>query len=407
MNLPFLLLAWRNLWRNKRRSLLTISSVAFGLAAVMFGQSLLTSFQRQMVDKSTGVMVGHLQIQARDAKDKKIPVPLLSGGEAHKALLLSDPRVEAAGLRLVFTGLAYSASASRGVLVVGVEPELEPKLSIMPGYLRSGRYLEKPRDIVLGDKLADFLDLRLGEKTVVMAQGPDGAMNSELFRVSGITHSGSDAFDAQIVYVPLPSAQVLRGRPGMVSYAVARLRDSQAAFGAAKDLSARFSDPIAAIRTYEEVGSEVVGIKKFQDGLWAVLMTVIFSIVGLGILNTVSMSLFERIREFGVLRALGARPAFVMRLLAVESVLMGSLGTAGGLLVGWGLISFFRAKGLALPVGDALSYFMPFDDMIYMRPEWASHLKAAMLAFAVSVAAAAAPGLRASRLVVNQALRHI
>ncbi|MEK9145776.1 MAG: FtsX-like permease family protein [Elusimicrobiota bacterium] len=407
MELPFLLLAWRNLWRNKRRSLLTIFSVAFGLAAVMFGQSLLTSFQRQMVDKSTGVMVGHLQIQAREAKDRKVPLPLLEGGEAHKALLLSDPRVEAAGLRLLFTGLAYSAAGSRGVLVVGVEPETEPKLSIMPGYLRSGRYVEKARDIVMGDKLAGHLDLRLGEKAVLMAQGPDGSMNSELFRLSGIYHSGSDAFDAQIVYVPLPSAQLLRGRPGMISHAVARLKDSQAAFRTARDLSARFSDPVAALLTYEDVGSEVVGIKKFEDALWAVLMTVIFSIVGLGILNTVSMSFFERIREFGVLRALGARPAFVMKLLAAESVLMGTLGTALGLTLGWSLISFFRARGLALPVGDALSYFMPFDDIIYLRPVWESHAKAAALAFAVSVAAAAAPGLRASRLVVHRALRHV
>ncbi|MEK7747381.1 MAG: FtsX-like permease family protein, partial [Elusimicrobiota bacterium] len=190
-------------------------------------------------------------------------------------------------------------------------------------------------------------------------------------------------------------------------HAVARLKDSQAAFRTARDLSTRFSDPVAALLTYEDVGSEVVGIKKFEDALWAVLMTVIFSIVGLGILNTVSMSFFERIREFGVLRALGARPAFVMKLLAAESVLMGTLGTAFGLALGWSLISFFRARGLALPVGDALSYFMPFDDIIYLRPVWESHAKAAALAFAVSVAAAAAPGLRASRLVVHRALRHV
>ena len=85
-------------------------------------------------------------------------MPLLEKGEGNKALFLSDPRVEAAGLRLLFTGLAYSASGSRGVLVVGVEPDIEPKLSIIPGYLRSGRYLEKPRDIVMGDKLAGQAD---------------------------------------------------------------------------------------------------------------------------------------------------------------------------------------------------------------------------------------------------------
>jgi ABC-type lipoprotein release transport system permease subunit len=131
-------LASRTVLRNARRSLLAAGAVAVGLAAVMFGQSLLRSFQRQMVDKATGVMLGHAQVQAKGAKDRKVPETLLSRPERFTELMRRDPRVKAAGARLLYTGLVYSATASRGVLVAGGEPEAEKELSIIPGFSKRG-----------------------------------------------------------------------------------------------------------------------------------------------------------------------------------------------------------------------------------------------------------------------------
>ena len=114
MSATLWVLAWRNARRNHRRSLLTMGSVALGLAAVMFGQSLLRSFQRQMVDKATGVMLGHLQVQAAGVKDRKVPDKLLSRPERFTAAFAKDPRVAASGARLLYTGLATSPTSSRG-----------------------------------------------------------------------------------------------------------------------------------------------------------------------------------------------------------------------------------------------------------------------------------------------------
>ncbi|MBI3299828.1 MAG: ABC transporter permease [Elusimicrobia bacterium] len=400
-------LAWRNARRNHRRSLLTMGSVALGLAAVMFGQSLLRSFQRQMIDKATGVMLGHLQVQAAGVKDHKVPEKLLARPERFTAAFSGDPRVAAAGTRLLYTGLVTSPTASRGVLITGVEPAAEKGLSIIPGYLVSGSYLTgAEREAVLGVSLARDLDVRLGERIVLMAQRPDGEMGSELFRVAGIFKTNSTAYDGQIVYVPLAASQRLRGRPGLASHVAIKLKDvdDTDAFMAER---ADLGDPETVLLSYREVGSEVVGIKKFQDALLVIIMGVIYAIVALGILNTVSMSLFERMREFGVIRALGARPGLLIRLVLVEAFLLGGVGVLTGVLLGGLGIAFFGVIGLPLPLATALSYFMPFDGIVYMRPQWALHLRSGLGLWAVCLAAALGPAVRAARLIVSDALRTV
>ncbi len=405
-----LIYAWRNLLRNGRRTLLTIGSISAGLAAVMFGQSLLKSFQGQMIDKATGAMLGHVQVQRKELVDRKVPEQLLPSQEPWRTRLQADPEVKAVAPRLLFTGLVYSAGASRGVLIVGIEPDAEKQISIIPDYMREGRYFGKSnRDIVLGAQLARDLDARLGERIVVMAQSrkKGEGMNSELFRLAGIYKTDSTSYDGQIAYIPLEVAQRIRGREGAVSYIAAKLGNP----GRAEIFSQKHFEAIggetAGVYSYGEVGSAIVGIKKFQDALLIVILIVIFSIVGLGILNTISMSYFERIREFGVIRALGARPATLYRLLLAEAILLGLLGTIGGLLLGWLAIGFFGSVGLALPLGKAMSYFMPFDEVIYMRPQWAMHLWSALGLFAVCLAAAVGPAVRGARLVISDALRHV
>ncbi|MFC1679955.1 ABC transporter permease [Elusimicrobiota bacterium] len=401
-------LAWRNLLRNPRRSLLTVSTISVGLAAVMFGQSLLRSFQRQMIEKSTGIMHGHVQVQARDATDRKVPGRLLREPERFRKILEGDPRVEVVGIRLLYTGLVSSAMSSRGVLVAGIEPERELRLSILPRYLKKGRFLGKsPRDIVLGAKLASDLDARLGERLVVMAQSLEGDMNSELFRVAGLFETGSTIFDGQVVYVPLEPAQRIRGRPGHASNVVARLKEVDQIDRLVADRAGELGDPDAVLLTYRETGAEVAGIKRFQDALLIVVLIIIFSIVGLGILNTISMSFYERIREFGVIRALGARPRVIFGLLITEASIMGIIGAVLGFSLGLGVIGIFGVYGLELPLGEAMSYFMPFDNVIFMQPIWEMHLWSALGVFLVTVGAAIGPAVRASRLVVAYALRYV
>lgn len=401
-------LAWRNIWRNRRRSALTIASIGTGLAAVMFGQSIMKTVQSQMIEKATGIMAGHVQVQAVDVTDRKFPDQLIRVPASIEPALDADARVLAASPRIVYTGLAYSAAGSRGVVICGVRPETEEKLSLIPTYLKQGKYFGTgERGIVLGDTTAKELDARIGERLVLMAQSKSGDMNSELFRVAGLYHTGSEQYDKQIVYIPITMAQKLRGvGTDQVSYEVARLRDFRDAEALKAKLAGLLGKGLGAY-TYKEMGLEVLGIQKFEDAIMTIVMTIVFAIVGLGVLNTVSMSLFERIREFGVLRAIGAKPRDIARLLFAESAMLGAVGIAAGLAVGLGMIGLFGKLGMPLPVGQALSYFLPFDPVVYLRPFWALHARSLCLLLLVSPLATIGPAARAARMKVAQALRHL
>ncbi|UPT72724.1 MAG: ABC transporter permease [Elusimicrobiota bacterium] len=401
-------LAWRNVWRNRRRSLINVAAMGFGLAAIMFGQSLIISLQQQLVEKATGSITGHVRVQRSDVDESKFPDKFMADPEPAAKVLAADPRVAVWGRRIQVTGLISAPSASLGVLICAVEPEKEKLLTDMVGYLKEGTYLDPDKKgIVMGRKLANRLDVRLGEKVVVMSQASDGSMGAEAFRVVGIHQTGSESFDGQIVWLPLKAMQELLVRPGQANQLAARVKDITTAEQVALDVDAKLPPgPIRAI-SWKAIDREIISIQAFQNGILTIVLVIVFLIVALGILNTQLMSLFERVREFGVLMAIGARPRWVVRLILAESLVLGSVGALLGLTIGAALIAHFGRAGLRLPVGEAFSYFLPFPSVIYMIPAWRLHAFATFSVFLITLLASLPPALRAGRLKPAEALRHV
>jgi ABC-type lipoprotein release transport system permease subunit len=401
-------LAWRNVWRNRRRSLINAAAMAFGLAAIMFGQSLMRSLQIQLVEKSTGSITGHLQVQERRSEEPKMPDRFIERPAPVLAAAAADPRVLTEEGRIHMTGLISTPATSVGVLICAVRPDKEKLVTDMSRYVTKGAYLrDDSKDLYLGEKLARRLDLRLGEKAVLMAQASDGSMGADVFRLSGIYKTGSESFDGQIIYVPLKPFQELLERPGQVNNVVLKLKDIDDADAVRDRLESELKGQPVKVLTWKNIDHEILGVQAFQNAILDIVLIVVFGVVALGILNTQLMSLFERVREFGVLMAVGARPRWLMRLLIVESALLGAVGTAVGAALGAALIAHFGRTGLHLPVGDAFSYFLPFPSVIYMRPSWGAHALACAAVFLTAILAALPPALRAGRLKPAEALRHV
>ena len=369
---------------------------------------MLRSLQQQLIEKATGSFTGHVRIQRRDSDEPKFPDKFVVDPSRGAALLEADPRVLVWGRRIQITGLVSSPKMSLGALICAVEPDKERQITDMYTYLKEGTYLGgQPKGVVMGRKIANRLDVRLGEKIVVMAQAADGSMGAEVFRVVGIHETGSESFDGQMVWIPLNAMQDLLGRPSQVNQLVAKLRNIDDAAALASDLDAKLGPgPIGAL-SWRLIDKEIIGIQAFQDGLLTIVLGVVFAIVALGILNTQLMSLFERVREFGVLMAIGARPRWIVRLLIMESALLGLVGTLLGLVIGSAMIAHFGRVGLHLPVGDAFKYFLPFPSVIYLRPAWNQHAFACATVFLVTLLATLPPALRAGRLKPAEALRHV
>lgn len=404
-----LTLAWRNIWRNRRRSLITMASMGLGLAAIMFGQSMVKSVQHQLIEKATSSITGHIQVQHRSIREYKFPDKYIEEAAPVEAVLARESGLKAFARRIIVTGLISSPAGSVGTLILAVEPKKEVEITNMSSYLTQGEFLgSHPKGIVMGDKLAQRLDLRLGEKAVVMAQAEDGSMGAEAFRLVGLYHSGSLTFDSQIIYIPLAAGQEMLAVGRRVNKFVARVHDIERVDEVQRRLSEELGGqrPVQVL-TWKNVDHEILGVQKFQNALLDIVLMVVFLIVSLGILNTLLMSLFERVREFGVLMAIGARPRWVMKLVLLESILLGSIGTLFGLSVGIAMITYYGRAGLNLPLGEALSYFIPFPSVLYLRFSWPNHVFAAAAVLATSLAAAVPPSLRAGRMRPAEALRHV
>ncbi|MBI3299827.1 MAG: ABC transporter permease [Elusimicrobia bacterium] len=401
------MLAWRNLWRNARRTAITVVSVGSGLTGLLLGQSLIETIQVQLVDKATGVHTGHIQVLESKVADMKFPDRYIDDPDAVERVLRGTANVAAFQRRLVVTGLVSSKTESAGVMISGVEPGRDSKVLRMATYLKAGKGLTPGDGAYLGDALAAQLGVKLGDELVLMATAADGSMGAELARVEGLFHSGSRTFDTALLYVDVEKVQRLLSVEGRVNGFVLRLEDATKIAATRARLAAALEGLPLKASTWEEIDYELVGIRDYQDALLRILLGVVFVIVALGILNTLLMSMYERVREFGLLMALGARREFIARLVVAESVLIGSLGAGLGLLGGSALILYFARQGLELPVKDAVNFFMPFDSLLYLRFDWGRHLVALGAVFATCVLAGLPPALRAMKLKPAEALRHL
>ncbi|MEK6543285.1 MAG: ABC transporter permease [Elusimicrobiota bacterium] len=409
MILALIKLAIRNVFRNRRRSGLTLASVIIGLAALFFIQSLIKSLQADMVERAISVFNSHIQVQSAKSDDPKVPEASFSGAARIEEILRRDPDVLAVSKRILFTGLIASPLNSMGVGIFSVDPKDETQLSTISSYVKKGEFIKDNGTIAIGARIAKNLDARVGEKIVIMAQSRDGAFEGKALRVAGIYETGSYTWDASMVYMTLQDAQAILAWGGDISSIAVKIRDASAL----ERVEERLGKAIAVkenglkMLTWKDVSSEIIHIQEFQDSVLILVISVVFVIVALGILNTMLMSLFERIREFGLMMALGAKRKHVAVLLLAESICMGSIGLFWGAAWGLSIISVFHFIGLPLPLGEALSYFLPFEKTLYLRFAWGSHAWAVLCVILVSMAAGIIPAIRVSRLRAAEALRHV
>ncbi|MFC1523076.1 ABC transporter permease [Elusimicrobiota bacterium] len=402
-------LALRNVLRNKRRSAITLSTVVIGLTALFFQQSLIESLQAEMVDRAINAWTSHLQIQSSQSEDPKIPQKPFYNVKALEKMLGTLSECAGFSKRVIFTGLAASSANSKGVAFFGIEPEKEKQLFGFEQYVIKGKFISKSGQSVIGSRLAKNLDLRVGEKFVMMGQDEEGGLSARTIRVAGIFETGSYAFDDQIAYVWWKDAQdVLRWGNGINSLAI-KLHNVNKLDRTQKvvEEKVRQIGPEFKVVSWKDISAELIHIRKFQDAVLYLILIVIFVIVALGILNTMLMSLFERIREFGLMMSIGAKRKEIMMLLIIESGWLGVTGLFWGALWGAAIISFFGIVGLPLPLGEALSYFMPFERYLHLRFAWSSHIWAGICVIFVSLLAGIIPAFKILHLKAADALRHV
>ncbi len=357
-------MAWRNIWRNPRRSILTMAAIAFACLLLVFMLSWQFGSYDTMINSAVKIHTGHLQIQAKGYQDRKsirlvVPDPTRVG-----EVLKDIPEVDEYTFRANAFSLVSSMDRTYGIMVTGIDPGREAKVSTIEHLIRQGKYLSDSdiNKALIGELLAKNLKVTLGDELVVLGQGRDGSVAATVTTVEGIFSSGQDVLDRSSMQITLKDFQDIYAMRGAV-HEVVILGKS---LNAVQKIKETVADEIrkidnnhhlAVLDWMELLPGLVEGIQMdLYSGLIFYLILVI--VVAFSILNTFLMSIFERTREFGVMLAIGTTPGRLMKLLLLESTTMTMLGITVGIIAGSLITWYFQIHGIVISgASDIMSQF--------------------------------------------------
>jgi len=406
----FLRIAWRNVARNQRRTFITLAAIASGLAAIIVFFGLSNGFHDQWITNSVRVYTGHIVVFAENYRDERNLNRAISDIDDLTARLEVLPGVQAVTPRIHINGLVSTARNSSVAVIRAVDPMRETQINGLRERIIVGSYFEEDahRQILLGYKMAERLNAGPGEKIVLMVQAADGSIGAELFRLQGIFRLGAVDLDGSLAIIGLADGQNLAAMDNKVTEAVLILDSPAEVATTAGILATELAGSPYEILQWDELMPQAKEMIALSNVFTYILLVIILIVVSLGILNTMLMSIMERTREFGIMRALGTRPAQIVRLVLLEAVCLGILGAVLGVLLGIAINGFLGAGGIDLSRwSGAMDLISSLKPVIYPTIHPGRIAIAALAAFMTTLLAAIYPAARAARLSPADAIRSL
>ncbi len=405
-------LGWRNLWRNKRRSLFTIGAIALATLLTVAFEGLVIGTWDYSVSQSVEMLSGYLQIQKSGFQDS----PSLHKSFAFPGEIVDCigeiPRVTGYAPRIQADGLVSFHGKSAGTAILGVDPQAEMQMSRLQDRVRTGRMIRQDgiAEVVVGTTLLSTLQGAVGDTVVLLAQGYDGVMGNQKFRVVGSMKIGSPEIDAAMILLHYRAAQELLAMDGLVNVVAIGTDGLQSveAVHTAMHASLDRRDPEQlAVLTWSEVIPELRQQMDFDRVTDSMFMAVLVIVVAFGVTNTILMSVTERFREFGVTLALGMKSSSLVGLVFLETVCMALAGIFAGCLAGYCANVYFTVNPISLggEVGQIYERY-GFAPMIRSSMRLSVPLASAGLIFLLCCIAGLYPLYRVAGLEPLKGIRH-
>ena len=338
-------LAWRNLWRNHRRTIIMLGAISVGAWAMIFLTALTQGMVTDMVEDGLAVLPGHVQVHHPDYRDDPTVANLVPLADSELEQRFEDSDILAWSTRVKVPAVIMSERETRGVTLLGIDPEREAAFTFIDLESTEGRFLESPDDrgLVLGRKLVEELETELGKRVVVMSQDLDNEVADRGFRIVGVFRADRPAHEEAFALIGKQTAQDYLGIGDRVSEAVAfgdDFRDVSTVRAAVDAVIGEDSGAVA--NDWPELDRYLGTTLAAMDGFVLIWVIVIFLALSFGLVNTLMMAVFERVREIGVMLALGVKPAAILLQIVVESMLLLALGLAIGNALAWASVQPIR-----------------------------------------------------------------
>ena len=399
-------LAWRNLWRHRTRTVIVISAIVLSYALLLFFLGLQDDLERSLESTAIETAGGNAFVHAANywetldiERSIDDPAPVVDATSRIEAVHSWVPR-------LIIPGLLETATDSVAIQLTGIDVERERLVSSPEDDLVEGSFFNATNDtpLVVGRGVADRLGVTIGDRVVLTASTPDGDVDRALFFLDGITETGVDLLDDTQAWTTLEAAQTAMRMEGQLNQIGLLLDDDAARHQVAGDLQRDLDQQGLAmqVQTWDELLPDVVALMQFRRALAYLIFFALLLVVALAIANTFMMAFMERVRELGLLAALGLTPQRLFRMMLYESLLVALLGLALGFGLGLGLNMWIDAVGLDVTEfigGDIDIGGVPTIDLVVRSHivawRW---LASSAFVFFIVLASSLYPALRASRL---------
>jgi ABC-type lipoprotein release transport system permease subunit len=402
-------LAWRNIWRNPRRTAVILTAVIIGAWSMIFLAALMRGIVDGMVKNGIATLTGHVQIHQQDyPADPVVDHRIEDPQHLFRALDENLPAGSCWSSRVRVNAVAGNARHSAGVTLVGIDPDREAKVSFIGTSVTRGAYLRPgdPSGILIGRALADKFQTRLGRKIIITSQDTHGDVVSRAFRIAGIFQAEMESTEKGFVFVDLDAAQKMLAMGPAISEVAVLLPD----YGMARQTAARLQRIIGPgrllVRTWRQSLPILTAMLKLYDNFILIWFVVVFVAMGFGIVNTTLMAVFERMREFGVLKALGMGPGRIIVTIETETLfilIFGLLmGNILGLLSCWAL-SFNGIDLSALAQGVE---YAGMSRIIYPVLQSPDVIAADLIVLCLGLLVGLYPAVKAARFRPVEALMH-
>lgn len=395
-------LAYRNIWRNKTRSLLSSLAVGIGMALLLLMVSVLEGEMQGALQNTIRLQSGHLQIRPASYEENKISLKwedLIAEPEQVAAKVKSLPQVTVATPRLSASAILTLSDESKGVQILGIDPESAANQPFRDGML-SGEFItaDDREGILVGNILAEKLNLKVNDKVNLLVTTSNGDVNEQPFTIRGIFTTRTPGYDESTIFMPMAKAQAITATENHASSIFVLLQNSEDADAVAQALQSNNFK----ILTWREQNQFVVQFEDYANAFFIILYLIVLGITATVVTNTLVMAVFERTREIGILSAIGMKGRGIMAQFLAEAALLATGGVIGGLIIGGAIVAYFTVYGIY--IGDYGISGVLFEDHIYAHLTLQNTINLAVITYVITLIASLYPARLAARMEPVEAL---